>query len=256
MIMKKVVFIGKFNLLFEEMNNYLANHFNVQVCADNVEMLKSILNLGAPDIFLFDMLGLGDERAEILDELKNFYSHVPLICMKAIIDDMSEDALEGIKRARILEMPLEDEEIVINICEMLGLKYDHDKKVVDEDVKKKKCVLAIDDNAIQLRVLNELLKNKYDVMLATSAMKALTMIGKRVPDVILLDYEMPMCDGKMTMEMIREIDEAKDVPIIFLTGVRDTEHIKAVVDLHPAGYLLKPAKNDMIMEEIAKHVGE
>ena len=252
--MKKVFFVGKFNMLFEEINNYLVNYFNVQVCVDNVDMMKSILQLSPPDIFLVSLLGMDDERISIIDELKNNYADVPLICMKAITDDMEEDALQGINNFRILELPVEDEDIVVNICEMLELKYDYDNKVINEEKYQRKCVLAIDDNAMQLRILNELLKNKYDVQLATSAMKALTLIGKRVPDIIILDYEMPICDGKMTMEMIREVDEAKDVPVIFLTGVRDTEHIKAVVDLHPAGYLLKPAKNDMILEEIEKHL--
>ncbi len=254
--MKKVLFVGKFNMLFEETSNYLVNHFNVQVCIDNVDMMKSILELGPPDIFIVSLLGIGEERERIIDELKYNYADTPLICMKAICDELEESDLQDIKKCRVLEMPVEDEEIVVTVCDLLGLKYDYDNKVVNEAKYERKCVLAIDDNAMQLRILNELLKDKYDVQLATSAMKALTLIGRRVPDIIILDYEMPICDGKMTMQMIREIDEAKDVPIIFLTGVRDTEHIKAVVDLHPAGYLLKPAKNDMILEEIEKHLNK
>jgi len=85
-------------------------------------------------------------------------------------------------------------------------------------------------------------------------MKALTMIGKRVPDVILLDYDMPMCDGRMALQMIRELEEAKSVPVIFLTGVQSAAHIRAVLNLHPAGYLLKPAKRDMLCDEIRKAI--
>ena len=123
-----------------------------------------------------------------------------------------------------------------------------------ETAYSRKCVLAIDDNEIQLRMLNEMLKAEYDVMLANSAVKALTLIGKRVPDIILLDYDMPMCDGRMALQMIRELDEAKDVPVIFLTGVKAASNIRAVLDMHPAGYLLKPAKNDVLREEIKKHI--
>jgi len=77
-----------------------------------------------------------------------------------------------------------------------------------------------------------------------------------VPDVILLDYEMPMCDGKMTLQMIRELEEAKDIPVVFLTGVSEKEHIKAVLGLHPAGYLLKPASAEVIFETLNKILGE
>ncbi len=252
--MKKIFFIGKFNALFEDINNYLVNHFNVQVCVDDLYMIQSILSLSPPDIFIFNMLGTDDGRKAIIDELKGKYADIPLICMTAESDHLDECELATVKSHHIITLPVDNEKIVEAVCELLKLRYDHDNKCVIEEKYERKCILAIDDNAMQLRILNELLKTRYDVQLATSGMKALTMIGKRVPDLIILDYEMPICDGKMTMQMIHEIEEAKDVPIIFLTGVRDTEHIKAVVDLHPAGYLLKPAKNDVLLEEIEKHL--
>ena len=91
--------------------------------------------------------------------------------------------------------------------------------------------------------------------MATSGMQALTLIGKKKPDMIFLDYEMPMCDGKMTLEMIREIDEAKDIPVVFLTGVSDKSHIEAVLKLKPAGYLLKPADASRIYGIIEEILG-
>ncbi|MBQ2744887.1 MAG: response regulator [Lachnospiraceae bacterium] len=252
--MKKVFFIGKFNKLFEEISDYLANFFNVQVCVDNLYMMQSLLKLSQPDLFVISMIGIGEDRSKILNELKYNYSNVPLISLEAPSDSMSEDELTDIKQYRTITMPVDNEKLVEIVCELLSIKYDADNKVVSEERYERKCILAIDDNAFQLRMLNELLKDKYDIQLATSAMKALTLIGKRVPDIIILDYEMPICDGKMTLQMIRAIEEAKDVPVIFLTGVRDTEHIKAVIDLHPAGYLLKPANGNMIIEEIEKHL--
>ena len=64
----------------------------------------------------------------------------------------------------------------------------------------------------------------------------MTAIGKKRPDLILLDYEMPVCDGRQTLEMIRADEELKDIPVIFLTGVNDREHIESVLSLKPAGY--------------------
>lgn len=105
-----------------------------------------------------------------------------------------------------------------------------------------------------MRALNEMLKEKYEVRVATSGMQALTLIGKKKPDLIFLDYEMPICDGKMTLEMIRELDESKDIPVVFL--VSDKEHIAAVLDLKPEGYLLKTANSDVIYKTIEKVFGE
>jgi CheY-like chemotaxis protein len=91
--------------------------------------------------------------------------------------------------------------------------------------------------------------------MATSAMQALNLISTNVPDMIFLDYEMPICDGKKTLEMIRERDETKDVPVVFLTGLGDKKHIDAVLQLKPAGYLLKPAKSKTIYAIVEKILG-
>ena len=140
--------------------------------------------------------------------------------------------------------PVEYAKVLDIMCRILNVEYE-EGRIVDRQDRRKR-ILLVDDSAIQLRALHDLLKEKYDVRMATSGMQALTMIGKQVPDVIFLDYEMPVCDGKMTLEMIRELEETKDTPVVFLTGVNDKEHIESVLQLKPSGYLLKPASADKI----------
>ena len=123
------------------------------------------------------------------------------------------------------------------------------------ELNEKKTVLLIDDNAVQIRTLNVMLKEKYNVLMTTSGVKALTLLEKKVPDIIFLDYEMPECDGRMTLEMIRQVEKVKDIPVVFLTGLNDKEHIDSVLELNPAGYLLKPASIDSILEMIDKVLG-
>ena len=170
------------------------------------------------------------------------------------MDTVGAGAFGDLSKFRALIMPVDNDKLVQTICNMLALEYDGDNNKKITSSNEKKCVLAIDDNGFQLRMLNELLKDTYEVQTATSVMKALTMIGKKVPDLILLDYEMPICDGKMAFQMLKEVDEVKDVPIIFLTGLRDAAQINAVLSLHPAGYILKPAKSDVLLDEIEKHI--
>ena len=117
-------------------------------------------------------------------------------------------------------------------------------------------ILLVDDNAIQIRSLKGALQKHYDVAMATSGREAIRMIERRLPDLVFLDYEMPECDGRMTLKMIRDIPEAVDLPVVFLTGVKNKENIKAVLELKPAGYMLKPANQDMIMSTIEKILGE
>lgn len=252
--MKKVFFIGKFNEAFEETNAYLSQFFNVQVCVDNLSVMLSVLKLSQPDMFVLNTTDMAETKDEFIKVLKESFSHIPLISLEVSMDVVGEGAFEDLSKFRALVMPVDNDKIVQTICNMLTLEYDADNKKILTTDNAKKCVLAIDDNAFQLRMLNELLKDTYEVETATSVMKALTMIGKKVPDLILLDYEMPICDGKMAFQMLKEVDEVKDVPIIFLTGVRDAAHINAVLALHPAGYILKPAKSDVLLDEIEKHI--
>lgn len=252
--MKKVLFIGQFNILFQEISTYLTRFFNVQICEPDILLDSNLLSVSKPDIILLDLLGVGKEKTDIFYELRNNYMDMPVLCLKTADEDVSPDMVIGIKQFKTLKLPAGNERILEVMCELLGFRFDRVNGRVIENAYTRKCVLAIDDNAVQLRILNEMLKIEYDVMLANSAVKALTMIGKRVPDIILLDYDMPMCDGKMALQMIRELDEAKDVPVIFLTGVKAAANIKAVLEMHPAGYLLKPAKSDVLKEEIRKHI--
>ena len=254
--MQKIFLIGKFNHDFEKINEYLSSFFSVQVCVDSLALVKGMLKLNKPDVIVVNLDGLDAVKLDILEELKTSYSDIPILCMKeGQVQEAFADILQG-EPFHIIPGTLADDILLEKIYEVLHIDYDVDSSEFHKERSNKKCILLIDDSAIQLRALNEMLKGQYDVMMATSGVKALTLIGKRLPDIIFLDYNMPLCDGKMTLQMIREIEEAKDIPVIFLTGLSDMEHISAVLDLHPAGYLLKPASQKMIFEVIEKNLYE
>lgn len=252
--MKKVFLIGKFGGAFDAMNEYLSNYFNVQVCVDNLSVMISVLKFSKPDIIVLNTVDMTEAKDEFIKWIKINHSQIPLISLEVSMEAVGKGAFGDLSKFRALVMPVDNDKLVQTICNMLNLEFNINDKAIVSESNEKKYVLAIDDNAFQLRMINELLKEKYEVETATSIMMALTIIGKKVPDLILLDYEMPICDGKMAYKMLKEVEEVKDVPIIFLTGVRDAEHINGVISLHPAGYILKPAKSDVLLEEIAKHI--
>ena len=67
---------------------------------------------------------------------------------------------------------------------------------------------------------------------------------------ILLDYEMPVCDGKQALEMIRSDKDVADIPVIFLTGRGDRETVEKVMELKPERYLLKTLSDEKIKKGI------
>ena len=71
-----------------------------------------------------------------------------------------------------------------------------------------------------------------------------------MPDLVLLDYEMPVVDGRQVLEMIRTETEFSDVPVIFLTSKDDRESVMQVMALRPEGYLLKTMEPAKIIAEV------
>ena len=113
-------------------------------------------------------------------------------------------------------------------------------------------VLVIDDNAILLRTVREMLSERFDVSIATSGAQAFMAIGKNVPDIIFLDYEMPYSDGESVIKKLHTSPETANVPVIFFTGSADREIVTKLLRLNPAGYMLKPPNKDKMIDIIRK----
>ena len=250
--MKRILFVGKFNGIVQD-NHFFDNLFDAQICVDNVVMVKGMLKIKKPELVVISLNGISVEAKEIFEELKQNYPKMPVICLGTNQEVKLHMSSISTKQFITLITPLDDKKILDTICNILDSREDVQQSVGTKG--EKKSILLVDDSNVQLRALNELLKDKYEVRMSTSGMQALTMIGKKKPDMIFLDYEMPICDGKMTLEMIRGMEESKDIPVVFLTGVSDKEHIAAVLDLKPAGYLLKPADAERIYSIIEKVLG-
>ena len=130
-------------------------------------------------------------------------------------------------------------------------------KIVDDYIKDygkqvKKKVLVVDDSGAMLRNVKGWLGEKYNVILANSGTMAIKYLATDRPDLVLLDYEMPVIDGRQVLEMIRTETEFRDIPVIFLTSKNDRESILKVMELKPEGYLLKTMEPERIVEEVDK----
>ncbi len=114
----------------------------------------------------------------------------------------------------------------------------------------KKRVLIVDDDPSYAGMVREWIKDHYRADIVTSGMNAITFLARNSVDLILLDYEMPVCSGPRLLEMIRSDVDCSDIPVIFLTGKDDAASVKSVLALKPAGYLLKSLPREKIVEEV------
>ena len=113
-------------------------------------------------------------------------------------------------------------------------------------------VLVVDDNAILLRTVKEMLSTHFDISIAASASQAFTSIAKHVPDIILLDYEMPYTNGVQVLQKLRADITTADIPVIFFTSTAERELVSKLVVENPDGYLLKPPGKDKMIAAIRK----
>ena len=157
------------------------------------------------------------------------------------------DEAESLKRLipdhvlqHVFQRPIDIKQVVQKIDEYI--------KSYGRHVKKK--ILVVDDSGAMLRNIKGWLENDYQVILANSGAMAIKYHATNRPDLVLLDYEMPVVDGSQVLEMIRTETEFSDVPVIFLTSKNDKESILKVMTLKPEGYLLKTMEPDRIVQEI------
>jgi len=119
-----------------------------------------------------------------------------------------------------------------------------------EESSGKRRVLVVDDSLTMREAMRRLLEKDYEVSLAESGVAAIRTITLDRPDMVLLDYEMPVCDGRQTLEMLRSEKAFAGIPVIFLTGRSAAEVVRALLALKPAGYLLKYLKPADIKQKI------
>ena len=121
------------------------------------------------------------------------------------------------------------------------------------DLRKK--ILIIDDDVKILRLMNLYLCDKYDVTIMKDGRSAMRYLRTNMPDLILLDYIMPLEDGPEVYRKIKLVDRLRSIPIFFLTGVSDRKKVKKVLELKPEGYILKPIQRDQLVERIDSFFG-
>ena len=114
----------------------------------------------------------------------------------------------------------------------------------------KKCILAVDDTAVILTRISEILCNDYEVVTANSGARAMKFLKERKPDLILLDIKMSPMDGIQTLQEIRSSKDLDDIPVIMLTGVEDKDTVMESAKLGICDYILKPFSSSELDKRI------
>lgn len=121
--------------------------------------------------------------------------------------------------------------------------------------KKISTVLAIDDNAENIKVLGNILKrNGINVLVSLSGANGIEMVKLKKPDLILLDIQMPEMDGFEVCTILKSNPDTSNIPIIFLTARNDDETIEKVYSLGASDYTQKPFSEIELLSRINFHI--
>lgn len=116
-------------------------------------------------------------------------------------------------------------------------------------------VLVVDDSIDSIHMLNDVLEDaKFTVLVALEGSQALTITKNIRPDIILLDAVMPNMDGFETCKRLKQNPQLADVPIIFMTGLSDTEHVVMGLGAGGVDYITKPINPDELIARMRVHL--
>jgi signal transduction histidine kinase len=116
-------------------------------------------------------------------------------------------------------------------------------------------ILIVDDVPANLDVLSETLSHEgYDVAIATSGERALLQISRILPDLILLDIQMPEMDGFSVCQKLKSSPETAQIPVIFMTALTDLDSKMKGFDLGALDYITKPFQDREVLARIKTHL--
>ncbi len=112
-------------------------------------------------------------------------------------------------------------------------------------------ILVVDDTPANLKLLATLLQqNGFKVRMALSGALALSSIEKSPPDLVLLDARMPQMDGYAVCRRLKSMERIRDIPVIFISGLQDTEDKLKAFDAGGVDYITKPFQISEVMVRV------
>lgn len=115
-------------------------------------------------------------------------------------------------------------------------------------------ILAVDDQRLNLNILHGLLKDEFQVMVATSGEQALKAALTGQPDLVLLDINMPDMDGYEVLRRLKQDPLTMRVPVIFITALTEAEDETRGLEQGAADYITKPLHASVVRARVRTQI--
>jgi chemosensory pili system protein ChpA (sensor histidine kinase/response regulator) len=128
---------------------------------------------------------------------------------------------------------------------------------VQDEVRVKPLVMVVDDSITMRKVTGRVLeRHEFEVMTAKDGIDALEKLNERVPDLMLLDIEMPRMDGYELATQMKADERLAGVPIIMITSRTGDKHRQRAFDIGVNRYIGKPYQENDLIVQINDVLGE
>ncbi|MCL2186511.1 MAG: response regulator [Treponema sp.] len=247
----KIIYVDDVSSSLLTLKRRLSGHYDVYP-AESSEIMFKILSKIKPDIILLDINMPNVNGYEVMETLKadNRYADIPVIFITGNHDRKSVIRGLTLGAADYLIKPIGTANLIEYIEKhATGSKCEREN---EEDTKPR--ILVVDDVVSVLKTIQKTLCRKYIVHTISRPESVLDFLKLRKPDLIFLDYLMPVRNGFELLPMIRELPGYKDTPIIMLTSEGTVSQVREAISLGACDFIVKPFKENELIEKAARHI--
>ncbi len=268
----KLLVINKVSALTKDFMIHTMEYFDCISSSDLESDIKKHLRLFEPEGCIYFMDTFSRDKLLMIQNLKIELERFSV----SLIVIASNEAWQEIQKGTVLladlliHRPISPDNMVLMIMNFLEERkfeapkeaeasvseessvasVDTAENVPSDEPAHKKNVLIVDDDRGILKMLKAALEDSYEITTIINGTLVEKFLETKSCDLIILDYEMPIMNGYDVFKNLKGKQETKNIPIIFLTGLTDSEKIRQIMLLRPSGYLLKPVNMDLLSSAI------
>lgn len=280
--MKRILFVADFNDTAHCIQEAMLSQYQVQLCSmKNAEDVSHMIRMFRPDMVVVFISCYQNISSKLFYILTIVHAAIPIITIGKKEDTMQYEMLYSKTQYTHLYRPIKNRDIMKCIADRLHITEDENAEHKDipdisnyienedkiknktdiwddaeldneADVDKRKHILLVDNDDEIYNDMKSIIGDRYRVSAVGTELQAMRMLEKDRPDMMFLSYEMPLCEGRIMLEMIRNDEELRKLPVVFLTKIAEKRNIASIIRLKPAGCILKPLDKEMVTRIIEK----
>jgi len=251
---KKIIYVDDVNYSLMSVKTRLNDHFEVYP-AESVLKMYELLEQFTPELILLDVNMPDVDGYDAIKSLKadDRYSAIPVIFLTSSSD--RESVVKGLSLGAVdyVIKPFSTSKLLESIRNILDSKKRSDAGDDDEN-NNKPSVLVVDDVTSMLRAIQYALRDRYKVYMLSKSEDVMDFLRAKTPDLILLDYLMPVLSGFNLIPLIRALPEHEDTPIIIVTTEGTHDHVNSAMSAGASDFVVKPFKPKELNDKVAKHI--